>query len=314
MNADSYAWLVDVERAAEVRRFVVVGASVVEAAQHAQEAIASSEGAGSRLIGIELLAPALVDIAAPTEASARRPAPTQLDPVPAGRAGSSRAEQLVSFLQQRGGRAHLRGIAEALSTSTANAQNVIAAAVKKGLVERAGQRTGLVVLAKASEESAPAPPPSLAGLSRAEQVSEVLRRNNGEAHVSVIAEELDTSVLNARNCTAAAVKSGLVHRVGRRSGRVRLVKAALAEVVPEAITPRTPKPAELTGILRRVYTAMVRLDAPATAKEIAAVLGCRPREAGNAAVLLTDSGLVVRSDRHQSPRRWLVRRRNGRTD
>lgn len=297
MNADLYAWLVDVQRADEVRRFVVVGASVVEAARHAQEAIAAAEGAESRLVGIELLAPALLGAVAVEAAS---PPPQVNESQLSAPAGMSRGEQLVGFLRDRGGRAHLHEIAEGLSTSLANAQNVIAAAVKKGLAEREGQRTGIVVLVDAPMEPTPtrAPPVparSAARPSRAEQVVEVLRRHGGEVHASVIAEELSTDALNARNCVASAVKSGLAERVGNRSGRVRLVEEAPAEVTPKGPAATVPNPEELTGILRRVYDAMAELGAPATAQEIAEMLGCRPREAGNAATLLAVRGLTVKS-------------------
>ncbi len=286
MMVESYAWMVDVERAGDTRRFVVVGPSIVEAARHAQDSLAAREDGEARLVAIERLAPALLDDGAGAAAASADPPPQQPEST-----GLTRGEQLVAFLEAHGDRAHLHEIASALSTSTANAQNIIAAAVKKGLVERQGQRTGMVALVEPPATPAAVPSPAaLTGRTRAEQVAEVVRQHGGEAHVSVIADELGTSVLNARNCVAAAVKGGLVERVGRRSGRVRLVDGASnGNVEPRASVP--PSPSELTGIRRRVYDALVTLGKPATAKEIAGVLGCRPREAGNAAVLLVSAGL-----------------------
>jgi hypothetical protein len=46
----------------------------------------------------------------------------------------------------------------------------------------------------------------------------------------------------------------------------------------------------LEGLQKLVYAALREIEGPATAKEIAARIGCRPREAGNAATLLARDG------------------------
>jgi predicted ArsR family transcriptional regulator len=66
-------------------------------------------------------------------------------------------------------------------------------------------------------------------------------------------------------------------------------------------------PAQIDGIRRHVYGALVELEVFATAKEVAGVLGCRPREAGNALTLLVDGGLAERADGDRAagkPRRY----------
>ena len=71
--------------------------------------------------------------------------------------------------------------------------------------------------------------------------------------------------------------------------------------------PERLEPAQLDGIQRRVFDALVDLGGAATAKEVAGVLGCRPREAGNALTLLVDGGLAERADGDRAagkPRRY----------
>lgn len=308
MSTDSYAYLVGAETSAEPKEFVVVGASALEAARHAQARVRELHGDEARLVRIELLAPALVDAAPARREAAVAPKAVEPPPAnatPAPRSGT-RIDQLVLLLRAQGGKAHLREIAAGLDTNHANAQNVIAAAVKKGVVRRVGRRTGLVELV-AGASSVPAPatttttaprkpaPVVTRSGSRAEQVAEALRARGGEAHVTDLAEALGTNVMNARNCVAAAVRKELVERMGRRSGRVRLVELPAPAPEPdvaEGELSRRARPEDLEGIQRRVYDALAKLGRPSTAKEIAGVLGCRPREAGNAAVLLAERGLA----------------------
>ena len=333
MSTDSYAYLVGAETSAEPKEFVVVGASAVEAARHAQARVREIYGAEARLVRIELLAPALADAAPARPGASVAPKAEETEPAKATHTSRSgtRVAQLVELLRAQRGKAHLREIAAGLETNNANAQNVIAAAVKRGVVRRVGKRTGVVELVeavptapaaattKAAATAKTAAPPVTKSGSRAEQVAEALRARGGEAHVTDLADVLGTNVMNARNCVAAAVRRGLVERVGQRSGRVRLVESlapsdAAAPGAPEAasavseLAPAEIRPENLKGIQRRVYGALVKLGAPSTAKEIAGVLGCRPREAGNAASILVTRGWAMRSRELQPPEYHLVRK------
>ena len=210
-------------------------------------------------------------------------------------AGITRVEQLVALLQERGGQVHLDQIAKALGTGKQNAQNVIAAGVKQGLVRRLGQRTGEVSLVQAEAPSPQPAEPQVAstvssGPTRAEQVVAFLHEHDGEAHITEIADALGTNAANAQNSVAAGVKQGLVRRVGSRSGRVALITAGEKE--PEAQP--SVRPEDLEGFQRQVYDALREIGKPATAKEIASRVGGRPREAGNVAALLVSARLARR--------------------
>ncbi len=221
--------------------------------------------------------------------------------------GTTRVEQLVALLQERGGQAHLEQIALVLDTGKQNAQNVIAAGVKQGLVRRLGQRTGEVALVVQSEAPSPQPAePQVAsrgrsGTTRAEQVVAFLREHDGEAHITEIAEALGTSALNARNCIAGAVKQGLVQRVGSRTGRVALATSGDEQ---EEARPSV-RPEDLEGFQRQVNDALREVGRPVTAKEIASRLGGRPREAGNALKVLVDVGLA-RRDGDERPAKYEI--------
>ena len=134
------------------------------------------------------------------------------------------------------------------------------------------------------------------GLSRGEQLVAALRARGGEAHITDPAGDLDTNRGNAENVVRAAAKAGLVERVGRRSGRVRLsLNAAVGSANAAQEQPRPAvDPAELPGIQRRVWSVVSDRRTWSTAREVANELGCRPREAGNALALLVDGGLVDR--------------------
>ena len=164
--------------------------------------------------------------------------------------------------------------------------------MKQGLVRRVGRRTGDVALVQTEASPRPAKAQAASKVrsgTRAEQVVAFLREHDGEAHISEIAEALDTSPLNARNCIVGALKLGLVRRVGNRTGRVAL---ATADEVSEA--PASVRPEALEGLQRRVYDLLRGMEQPVTAKEIASQLGGRPRESGNAATQLVGVGLARR--------------------
>lgn len=138
MLTDSYAYLVTAESPGATHVYVVGGSSMVAGARRAQVRIREMHGDQTRLIGIELLGPALrrtprVDArgaGVPEDAAVPR---SSTGEAPRAQRGT-RTDQLLEVLHQRRGRAHLRDVARALDTNHANAQNVIAAGVKKGVV------------------------------------------------------------------------------------------------------------------------------------------------------------------------------------
>ena len=138
-----------------------------------------------------------------------------------------------------------------------------------------------------------------------QQLAALLQEADGPVHVRDIRGVLDIKPANVHNVVAAAVKAGLVRRVGSRTGLVGLEAASNGAVTatgkveaPEGgeapAEPERLEPAQLVGIQRRVFDALVELGEAATAKEVAGQLGCRPREAGNALALLVRGGLAAR--------------------
>ena len=104
-----------------------------------------------------------------------------------------------------------------------------------------------------------------------------------------------------RNTLAAGVKRGLLRRVGDRTARVALVTAMpSAQPDPEAVDPSLV--AKLSGMQKRTYKALIGLGGQGTAKDVAGVIGCRPREAGNALAQLVDAKLVLRVSGEGKPR------------
>jgi hypothetical protein len=183
--------------------------------------------------------------------------------------------------------------------------------------------------------SAPTPLPALPG-TRVEQLCDLLRARGGSADLDAVCEALSVHRENAQNVVRAGIAAGLVARIGRRTGRFRLIEEArarrapperptLAPPVPSPPTPAAvpraplvltkrpragaagPRPAlppeGVTGIRLRVWRALRHLGAAQTAAEVAGVLGCRPREAGNALTLLVDQG-HVHADRTVGPARY----------
>ncbi len=296
---------------AELEDFIITGRDIAEAAQRAR---ASAErvwpGGAWWLQAISYVGLALGEgrepVAKPSPASwavqlvesEQRAASSRLR-------GATRAEQLVGLLEDGGGEAHLDDLQGAFATSRANAQNIVRAGIDAGLVERVGSRTGRVRLVgvELPEVSAAFVPKEL---SRGEQLVWLLREMGGEAHVEEVAVGLGTSRTNAQNTIRSCVDAGIAERVGVKTGRVRLVKTAL----PTAAKPAEPATGSaegsstqqppLSGLRLRVWTALGTLGGARTAAEVAAELGCRPREAGNALKLLVLEGRVVQ-DQSQSP-------------
>lgn len=308
------------------------GTDIAEAARRASAALG-----GERILELQLLGellpgagtsgPSTSDGALPTDGATEPTKKSRATAPPKGFTGTvTRAEQLAHLLIARGRPVHVDEIAQAMSINRANAQNVVRAAMKAGLVERIGRRTGKVRLAGnpgPSEDrrtTDPTDPPSSAisqsadaprGSTRGEQLANLLEREGRDLHVDEIAGAFGTSRANAHNIIRAGLDAGLVERVGSRTGKVRRTAVTATgsgaresiESARESTNATRESPAgaresapatELTAIQRRALTALRELGGAQTAKEVAGVLGCRPREAGNALTLLTESGLVQR--------------------
>ena len=258
-------------------------------------------------------------------------APAKATPAPPSsrRAGPTRVEQLVALLRERGGPVHVTEIADALAVSRNNAGNVVVAALQAGAVRRVGTRTGKVELIDArKKESVPAAQPTptpkktkpSASPTRVERLAAFLETRQAAVHVTDIAEALSMTRGNVDSTVLAGNRAGLVRRVGSRTGMVELATPPGAlEGVPG--TPGDPggtttpavlellEAAQIDGIQRRVFDALVEMDGAVTAKEVAAQVGCRPREAGNALALLVEGGLVEREARTgtaRSPSRYAI--------
>lgn len=313
------------------------GADIAEAARRASAALGGQRILELQLLG-ELLPGAGTSGTSPSDGATEPAKKSRASAPPKGFTGTiTRAEQLAHLLIARGRPVHVDEIARALSINRANAQNVVRAAMKAGLVERIGRRTGNVRLAgtpspsedrrkteltdtssSATSQSADAP----RGATRGDQLANLLDREGRDLHVDEIAEALGTSRANAHNIIRAGLDAGLVERVGSRTGKVRRTAATASgsgsreseDSARESTNAtreshagaRESAPAtELTTIQRRALTALRELGGARTAKEVARGLGCRPREAGNALTLLTESGLVQR-EAGEKPTRYRV--------
>jgi DNA-binding MarR family transcriptional regulator len=172
-------------------------------------------------------------------------------------AAPTRVDRLVAFLESRKGAAHATEIAEALATTRGNADSAVRAGVRAGLVRRAGSRTGLVELvapadaaAPVSEDRAPVVEPAEAPVepdpqgTRVEQLVALLQGRCDPVHVRDIRVALSIKPANVHNIVGAAVKAGLVRRVGSRTG---LVELAAAESTPAG--PGTPAGVEAAAEL-----------------------------------------------------------------
>lgn len=322
-----FAYRVVVETEEQSRVYVVPGRDLADAARAAQDQLDD----GSRLLALEEIAELLgwggesseapvADTAGepetpPATASADEPH-DDTQPAPIPRQGTRR-DQLLELLGQHTEPLHTTVIAEALRITRGHAAQVAREAVKAGLVERVGVRTGKVRLvpepasspppARAPQHDAPAvagaatPASKKQGLSRGEQLVAALRARGGEAHITELASDLDTNRGNAENVVRAAAKAGLVERVGRRTGRIRLSQSAAMGKAPQEQPGAAVDPAELAGIQRRVWSVVSERRTWSTAREVASELGCRPREAGNALALLVDGGLVDRQPGDRTP-------------
>lgn len=66
---------------------------------------------------------------------------------------------------------------------------------------------------------------------------------------------------------------------------------------------------ELSGIVTRVATVLGDTEGWDTAKDVASVLGCRPRETGNALAMLVERGVVERRRDGDGPAEYRSRGR-----
>ena len=216
---------------------------------------------------------------------------------------------------------HRMEIAAALDTNINNANNAITDALKHGLVQRVGRRSGLVELVQQGTEQQPAkdtttttklavgkkqpakPTPrrkKRGGTSHADRLVQLLHERGEPVHLDDFVEHLGTTRPTVQEVIRHAAKAGRVRRVGSRSGLVALPEqGAVAEVAEPAreapLSTQAPVlPASSAGLTARVVAALEARAGWMTAKDVAAALGCRPREAGNALALLVERGVVER--------------------
>ena len=385
MGEPVFAFRIVIESEGQRRSYVTLGADLIEAAQAARGQIGSDD----RIVGMEQLDQLLARPAATGEPVAvEEDAPVLSSPpkasvqvkkavaVGAGSRRVTRRDQLLVVLRQHEGPVHLDLVARTLDITRGHADEVARGAVKAGLVERVGSRTGKVRLVEHADESSPPQQVEEAGhLSDAEPAEEevaaaprptrrtrrsgepsridqlviLLRERGGEVHISEIVEALDTTRGNADAVIRVAAQRGLVERVGSRTGRVRLITsagdaegaegaepaeaaepagvapAAPAEVVRKPrrraprsdgttadgetasieaiIAPSSPSGPAPSSIEERTRLALADASGWLTAKQLAAALGCRPREVGNALALLVQDGQAQRRPGDGSPER-----------
>jgi predicted transcriptional regulator len=149
-----------------------------------------------------------------------------------------RRDQLAAALAEHGSPMHIDAIAVALSTNRANANNVISDALRYGLVQRVGSRTGMVDLVDRQQQAAPkemrkrgTKPPasrrkkkSRVGPSHADRLLQLLRERGAPVHLDQIVERLATTRGTVQVVIRAAAKAGVVRRLGSRTGLVELVE------------------------------------------------------------------------------------------
>ena len=327
----------------EERAGVVAGPDFADAAETALDRL----GRGTHVVRMVELGPVLAALTEPAPqpqqaAEKAQPtlekAPEKVEkPGPAAPRPGTRLAQLVAFLRQHG-EVHLDQVAADLQVKRGHADDIARTGVRQGLVERVGRRTGRIRLvgavaaepervpavvapdaddgaldAVAGGEGAQKAQPRPHSGTRTEQLVELLAERGGELHITEIAEGLGTNRGNAGNVVTVALKAGRIERVGRRTGRVRLVTVEPAElerkeiVEPPEEAEEPPRaaldPEALMGLQRRVWEALDAMRGWRSAKDVAGRLGCRPREAGNALTLLVEAGVVKRQMGQGTPER-----------
>ena len=122
------------------REYICAGESLLDALKRAEPklepgAVLEASRIGAVLDGVPQAA-RVTPSASGARAEGQRPR----------RGRTTRSSQLVAHLRTVGGESDLDRIQQALQVTRPNAQNTIAAAVKAGVVERIGKRTGRVRL------------------------------------------------------------------------------------------------------------------------------------------------------------------------
>lgn len=204
------------------------------------------------------------------------PVPAVATPGPAGQRAvrpgpkPAKIDALVAFLRGRGGPVHITEIARALQTAVGAADNLVARATRMGLTRRIGNRSGLVVLA--------APAPGVPHM---------------DAGPGVAAPPSPVEAAAADPGVAGAQAPSRASDGGNTGASVR-EEAATPLAAPGAGS------ADMAGsfgdVENRVRAALVTLGDWASAREVAGIVGCRPREAGNALALLARAGVLDRRD------------------
>ena len=225
------------------------------------------------------------------------------------RSGPTRIDRLVELLRGKTEPVHLDEIAAALGMTRGNADGAVRIAARAGLVQRVGNRTGLVELVGAVEPAGdtPAPPaPTSAehlasAPTRVEQLVALLTERGGQIHITEIAVALDTTRGNVDNVVRAAIKAGLVRRVGSRTGLVELVAPADAAapvsedrgpVVESAVAPAEPD-SQGTRVEQLVALLQDR-RAPVHVRDIRVALSIKPANVHNIVGAAVKAGLVRR--------------------
>ena len=268
----------------------------------------------------------LVELVHQGAATAVEPAP----PEPTLDRPLLRRDRLVQLLIEQGETLHIDAIAMCFDTNLGNAHSIVRDAVRHGLVRRVGSRSGLVELAQQGIEQQPVEatkPPAgkrqpakpaprkkkRGGPSHADRLVQLLRDRGEPVHLDAIVQVLGTTRGTVQEVIRHAAKAGRVRRVGSRTGLVALPAAAPSEpvqeepqrpeapVLPPAASEEAPTgrqaapvPASSAGLAARVLAALEAADGWCTAREVAAALGCRPREIGNGLALLVERGVVDR--------------------
>jgi DNA-binding IclR family transcriptional regulator len=301
MGTDStFAYMVTVEAGGAYSDCVVAGRDFATAVATARERLA----APGRLHRMEYIGKVLGHPTDRPEGD-REPSPgtntrvaTAAAAVPEGSEVSSRRtrqDQLLTLLRERAGPVHLGEVARGLGINRGHADQVARMAIGAGLVRRVGRRTGQVEVVDDKPTVDVVPAVRNAGNTRVEQLVGILRARAAAVHIREIGEALGTNPGNVQNVVATAVKTGLVRRVGQKTGLVELAGHAQKQAEAEVMSaPDRVDQAELDGIQQRVYDAISTLADWSTASQVARHLGVRPREAGNALALLVDGGLVER--------------------
>ena len=275
---------------------VVVARDLVEAVTfvHGQLTL-GGEVQTIELLGSAVIAGEVGTSVAPTPRTSRPKPPRSAPPKPASGATAPppRRLQLVALLEQRGGPIHIAEVATGLGVTPGNAGNVVADAVRHGLVRRVGSRTGRVELVGGDAvvkpevpatpkvgASAAAPPEAKkkrGGPSHADRLVELLRQRAEPVHLDELVTHLDTTRGTVQEVIRAAAKAGRVRRVGSKTGMVVLAEVGKPEASEGDAT--TPAKRRDPTRARQVLQVLRRRGGSATVSAIATSLGTDDKKA-----------------------------------